>query len=83
MSAVTLGKLRTFEFNYLIKALETKDKFAIIKFLTEWGLEIKNKKIVPMEQYISIWKEIYQYWDKKQLVKKINLNSALTLSAFS
>lgn len=74
---ITLGKLRTFEYKWLTKILETKDKFAIKKFLDEWGLEVRDKKILPRHDCAKVWKDLYAYYDKLQLVKKINLNSAL------
>lgn len=81
--SITLNKLRTFENRFITKVLETKDKFIIQKFLEEWGLQIKDKKILPKPEYKKIWAELYDYWDKKQLVKKINLNSALELCALN
>lgn len=73
---ITLNKLRSFEKKWLDKILETKDVFKIKEFLKEWGLEVKDKKIAPKEEYKNLWKDLYSYYDKKQLVKKINLNSA-------
>lgn len=75
---ITLSKLRRFEKQSLVEVLATKDKVAITEFLNEWGLTVTDKKIVPQEQYSRIWKELYGYYDKQQLVKKINLNSAST-----
>lgn len=81
--AITLNKLRTFEKSQLDKALKSKDKFMITSFLEEWGLCISNKKILPKPEYKKLWAEIYSYYDKKQLVKKILLNSAWTSRAFN
>ena len=71
--SITLNKLRTFENKFINQIFKTKDKFIIQKFLDEWGLEIKDKKVIPKNEYKKLWSETYQYWDKKQLVKKINL----------
>lgn len=76
---ITFEKIRTFNNSNLYEVLKTKDKNKIIHFLDEWGLYIENKKIKPKPEYRNIWKDAYQYWDKKQLVKKINLNSAFLL----
>lgn len=70
---ITLNKLRTFEKKNLKKILETEDKFRILSFLNEWGLRVVNKKIIPKIEYKDLWEDLYSYYDKKQLVKKINL----------
>ena len=79
---ITLNKLRTFEKDTLDRVLKTKDKHKILQFLDEWGLIIENKKIYPKPEYKKVWEDAYSYYDKKQLVKKINLNSA-SIGAFN
>jgi len=73
---ITLNKLRTFDRSHLDKILKTKDKFRILKFLEEWGLCVTNKKIQPLDEYKQVWSDLYSYYDKLQLTRKIGLNSA-------
>lgn len=73
---ITLDDLKLFKKSELDNVLKTKDKNIILSFLNKFGLCIKDKKIYPMEEYKDIWLEIYKYFDKHQLVRKILLNSA-------
>lgn len=76
---ITLSKLRTFDQSQLDKIFKLGDKFKIIKFLDEWGLHVVNKKVIPKDEYKTIWGDLYKYYDKKQLVTKISLNSAFLI----
>ena len=73
---LTLIKIRSFDNNELEKVIATKDKGNILEFLDQWGLMVSNGKIHPKDEYIGLWDDAYEYWDKKQLVTKILLNSA-------
>lgn len=52
---------------------ETYDQFAARA--SEFGLEVRDGKLWVREQFVQEWKEAEEYWDKRQLVRKINLNS--------
>ena len=73
---LTFEKLLTYKESLLSKVLATKDILLIKQFLDEWGLQIYDNKIRPMKEYIGLWNDLFSYFDKKQLVKKISLNSA-------
>lgn len=72
---INFEKLRTFNINELKDLIKINDKHKLNIFLDSWGLQIKDKKIHPKEEYKNLWKELHRYYDKKQLVKKILLNS--------
>jgi DNA polymerase elongation subunit (family B) len=65
-----------FDFKKLNELLDTGSKEEFNSFLTEWGLEVANGKVIPKDDWKKIWKDAEDYWDKNQLVKKILLNSA-------
>ena len=71
----------SFKMADLQQVLATGVKEDILQFLTRWGLTIKSGKIVPAEDSKAAWGDVYEYFDKKQLVRKISLNSAF-LGAF-
>ena len=71
----------SFKMADLQQVLAAGVKEDILKFLTRWGLAIKSGKIVPAEDAKAAWGDVYEYFDKKQLVRKISLNSAF-LGAF-
>jgi hypothetical protein len=73
---ITLNDLKLFKRTDLSEVLKTKDKNIILNFLNKFGLHIKNRKVLPKEEYKDIWAEVYKHYDKQQLVKKILLNSA-------
>lgn len=70
------NKPKQFTKDILSKILESEDANFIEKSFKEYGLCIKNDKLVPMDEYKKIWEDSYKFWDKQQLVKKISLNSA-------
>lgn len=67
------NKIQFFNKSVLNKILSLNDPVLIKEQLDEYGLEIVDKKILPKGEYKNLYKEAEQYWDKKQLVKKINL----------
>ena len=73
---ITLEFLRTFRQQNLTDILATKDVASIKTFLDDWGLCIKDKTVKPKPEYTDLWKDLFDYYDKKQLVTKISLNSA-------
>ena len=81
MTTVTMADLMSFKMTDLQQVLAAGGKEDILKFLTRWGLAIKSGKIVPAEDSKAAWGDVYEYFDKKQLVRKISLNSAF-LGAF-
>lgn len=69
--------LYDFRTEMLDQTLETGEEQIINKFFVDWGLTVNEEmKIVPNQQSRSLWSAAAAYWDKQQLVKKINLNSA-------
>ena len=76
-----MADLMSFKIADLQQVLAAGVKEDILKFLTRWGLTIKTGKIVPAEDSKAAWGDVYEYFDKKQLVRKISLNSAF-LGAF-
>ena len=81
MTTVTMADLMSFKMADLQQVLAAGVKEDILKFLTRWGLAIKSGKVVPAEDSKAAWGDVYEYFDKKQLVRKISLNSAF-LGAF-
>ena len=63
---------------YLKKLIESKDEQSLARYIKEKGLSLENNKIVADS---SLIKHSYDYYDKRQLVRKILLNSALIPSA--
>lgn len=74
---LTLEKIRQFRLDMLDEVLSTKDPKNIISFMKEWGLVLENNKIVPDSKYKNLWEIVFGNWDRRQLVRKILLNSAL------
>lgn len=74
-----LAKVKTFTKITLDNILKSEDKQIIQRKLSEYGLHIKDKKIIPMDEYKHLWEDTYKFWDKQQLVKKIS--SMATLSS--
>lgn len=62
----------------LKKLIESKDAVSLSKYIKENGLSLESNKIVATSSQI---KQSYEYYDKRQLVRKILLNSALAYSA--
>jgi hypothetical protein len=58
----------------LPKLIENGDIAKIVEIIKKYKLKIENKKIVITDE---LKKQESEYWDKRQLVKKIMLNSAL------
>lgn len=72
----SLDKLRTFNIGMLNEVLKSSDAEKIRSFLSEWGLTIINNKISPDEKYKPLWEIVHSNLDRRQLVRKILLNSA-------
>jgi hypothetical protein len=53
-------------------AIKNKDVKKIVMYIKEYNLKISNSKITASKEIID---KAEEYWDKRQLVKKINLNS--------
>lgn len=75
-SSLSMTDLMQYNAAELKTVLDSKDDAAILTFLAQWGLEVRNKAIFPTADTKYAWSEVYGYFDKRQLVKKINLNSA-------
>jgi hypothetical protein len=57
----------------LLEAIKNKNVEDIVKYMKENNLSLQEGKIVHHDKnYIEAQQE---YWDKRQLVQKINLNS--------
>jgi nucleoside diphosphate kinase len=57
----------------LLQAIKNRNVQDIVKYMKEHGLSLKDGKIIHHDKkYIEGQQE---YWDKRQLVQKINLNS--------
>jgi DNA polymerase elongation subunit (family B) len=65
-----------FDYSIVKNFIDLKQKEELINYINQFGLEIKYKKIIPKAEFISRWRETENYWDKRQLVRKILLNSA-------
>lgn len=64
---------------YINKLVSTREIEKLAAYMKDNNLELtEDGKIVANK---SLVKSTYEYWDKRQLVKKILLNSALNLSA--
>ena len=59
--------------NHLKHLVETRNAPALKQYMRRYGLIIKDNKIVASVDQV---KEFTDYWDKRQLVRKILLNSA-------
>jgi hypothetical protein len=77
---LSLDKIRNFRIQMLHDVLNTNDVEKIKSFLSEFGLVISNNKIIPDEKYKSLWKIVGDNRDRRQLVRKILLNSAFLLA---
>lgn len=75
MSDVGLEKVKSFRQQMLIDILATKDKNLILAFLVEYGLEIRDSKILPKVEYEDLWDASLEFYDRKQHSTKISLNS--------
>lgn len=73
---MTGNQIKEFSLAKLTQVLESKDTKSIKDFMDLWNLEIRNGKIYPTAEYAQKYKIAEEYWDKQQLVKKINLNAA-------
>jgi hypothetical protein len=58
--------------------LQSNDVSQIKNYLTRYGLEVRDDKIVPSNETRSLWKDYVDSIDKRQLVRKILLNSAFS-----
>lgn len=68
-----MSDLRNLDFKKLKEVVAKNSPIALENFLNENNLEIKDGKVYPKDK--SAVKDAIEYWDKKQLVKKIGLNS--------
>lgn len=57
--------------------IANKDVDMLRSLIAEHDLEIKDGKIIPSEKIIAEVKDEYAFWDQRQLIKKIQLNSLL------
>jgi len=68
-----MSELRDLDFDRLTQIFETGSKEELDQFCKENSLRIKDGKVIP-NNFTEV-KNAIEYWDKKQLVTKINLNS--------
>lgn len=61
------------DINKLNKLIQSKDAKKIALYMENHNLKLKDGKIICADkEYVN---EKISFWDKRQLVKKINLNS--------
>ncbi len=73
---ITYNQIQEFKIKKL-KELLADGKIEFIRdFMFRWGLEVRDGKIYPKKEHVKKYKAAEEYWDKRQLVRKINLNSA-------
>ena len=58
----------------LAKLIENSDRAGVVRYMNQHRLTVKSGKAIYRDQ--EDLKRIIGFWDKRQLVKKINLNSA-------
>lgn len=58
--------------NFRLELLELDD---IKSVLDEYGLKIVNKTVLPNDKNIQVYRTAEGYWDRRQLCRKIRLNS--------
>jgi hypothetical protein len=68
-----MSDIRNLDFKKLKEVIAKNSPIALENFLNENNLEIKDGKVYPKDK--SAVKDAIEFWDKKQLVKKIGLNS--------
>ena len=73
---VTMQDLLEFKSSELHEILETADVSIITEYLNTWGLAVTDGKIQPTTDNETAWSDVHEYFDKKQHVRKISLNSA-------
>lgn len=73
---ITYNQIQEFKIKKLRELLADGKVEFIRDFMFRWGLEVCDGKIYPKKEHIKKYKAAEEYWDKRQLVRKINLNSA-------
>jgi hypothetical protein len=73
---ITKSDVYEYRTDDLDSALKSDNTDSITQFCIAWGLTVVDQKIMPNKASLEQWKTAEAYWDKQQLVKKINLNSA-------
>ena len=58
----------------LVELVEEGSKKRVVQYMNQHNLTVKDGKAIARDQ--STLKRVIGFWDKRQLVKKINLNSA-------
>lgn len=70
---ITFEKAITWSLDLLKQA---KQSDQLDQHLHEFGLELTNNSVKPAPENKQVYADAEAYWDKRQLVRKINLNSA-------
>jgi DNA polymerase elongation subunit (family B) len=73
---ITLDYLKGFDITLLNKMVSVGDIDEIRRYMDKYGLCVTEGKIRPRSEYMDIWNKLQDYLDKRQLVRKILLNSA-------
>ena len=68
-----MSELRDLDFERLSEILSSGSKEELYNFCIKFNLKIEDGKIYPTQRDECL--DAIKYWDKKQLVTKINLNS--------
>lgn len=67
--------MKEYDINVLKELIEKKDTQKLKEFMIENDLELDGEFIVPKKDIRSYFKKMYDFWDKRQLARKILLNS--------
>lgn len=67
--------LHSFNLSKMQSYIDSRDSDGLKNYISEFGLEIRDGKILPTQHDLKQWKEYADFYDKRQLVRKILLNS--------
>jgi hypothetical protein len=68
--------LQNFNLSTVKNFIDARDTNGLKTYISEFGLEIREGKILPMTEHLAAWQNLHDFYDKRQLVRKILLNSA-------
>lgn len=76
MNEFVLENIEEFSLKKLNELISEKNIIELKRYMENHGLCVKDGKIVPKKEYEERYEYFVEYYDKRQLVKKILLNSA-------
>lgn len=74
LKANPYSEQESFKPKKLAEFIAEGNKKRVVQYMNQHNLEVKNGKAIHRDQ--ALLKRLIGFWDKRQLVKKINLNSA-------